>query len=116
MSSEDTHLTRKAFLKEGLQALKHFGRDVLANTLPDLSARESLIGREIACIELTECTAYKGSGCRVCFDVCPFPDIAITLTENLPQVLLEGCTGCNICVEQCPTPNAIALRHMSMPT
>jgi ferredoxin-type protein NapG len=66
-----------------------------------------------AVIELTVCTAYQGSGCKVCYDTCPIPNTAIQITEGLPEIVPEGCTGCGVCVFSCPTPEAIAIRPKS---
>jgi len=44
-----------------------------------------------------------GALCNTCFNVCPLPDKAIMLKDNLFPVVLEGCVGCGICVERCPT-------------
>lgn len=63
----------------------------------------------VAVIELTVCTAYRGSGCRICYDTCPIPDEAIRLAEGLPQVIADQCTGCGACVFSCPTPDAIRI-------
>ncbi len=63
-----------------------------------------------AVIDLAVCTAYQGSGCHVCYDVCPIPEEAIRLTEGLPEILPIGCTGCGVCVFHCPTPEAIFIK------
>jgi ferredoxin-type protein NapG len=44
-----------------------------------------------------------GALCNTCYNVCPFPDKAIALQQNLFPVILEGCVGCGICTERCPT-------------
>ena len=44
-----------------------------------------------------------GALCNTCYNVCPLPNKAITLKNNLLPVVLEGCVGCGICVERCPT-------------
>jgi ferredoxin-type protein NapG len=44
-----------------------------------------------------------GALCNTCYNVCPLPDKAIMLKDNLFPVLLDGCVGCGICVERCPT-------------
>ncbi len=44
-----------------------------------------------------------GAMCNTCYNVCPFPDRAILLKNELLPVVLEGCVGCGICVERCPT-------------
>lgn len=44
-----------------------------------------------------------GAICTTCYTVCPFPDKAIMLKDNLVPVVLADCVGCGICVERCPT-------------
>jgi ferredoxin-type protein NapG len=44
-----------------------------------------------------------GALCNTCYNVCPMPDKAIGLKDNLFPVILDGCVGCGICVERCPT-------------
>jgi MauM/NapG family ferredoxin protein len=66
-----------------------------------------------AVLDTLTCTAFRGSGCKTCYDVCPFPDQAIEIRENLPFVLPDACTGCGICQHHCPTdPKSIVV----MPT
>jgi ferredoxin-type protein NapG len=43
-----------------------------------------------------------GAICNTCYSVCPFPDKAIALKDNLFPVVLDQCVGCGICVERCP--------------
>ena len=50
-----------------------------------------------------------GALCNTCYNVCPFPDKAIMLKNNLLPVVMEGCVGCGICVERCPTRPARAI-------
>lgn len=66
-----------------------------------------------AAIDITVCTAYRGSGCRVCYDTCPILDQAIVITEGLPQIIDNRCTGCGVCVAGCPTPDAIAVYSLN---
>ena len=48
--------------------------------------------------------------CRTCVDRCPYPGVAIRMTEpgpegqGHPQVVAEFCTGCGLCSFGCPTP------------
>ena len=48
--------------------------------------------------------------CRTCVDRCPYPGVAIRMTEPgpdglaHPEVLAEACTGCGLCSFGCPTP------------
>ncbi|MBY0404641.1 MAG: 4Fe-4S dicluster domain-containing protein, partial [Cyanobacteria bacterium] len=74
--------------------------------LPVESPEKIKIG--VAQIDIASCTAFRGSGCQTCYDVCPLLDVAIEIREGLPFVLSEGCTGCGICQKHCPVePEAI---------
>ncbi len=46
--------------------------------------------------------------CQVCVDRCPYPGVAIRMTDTEsgrhPEVIDERCTGCGLCVFGCPTP------------
>lgn len=76
--------------------------------IPTADPRSIALGTAV--IELTVCTAFRGSGCRTCYTVCPLPDEAIQLIEGLPQIVPESCTGCGVCVYECPEPGALTLR------
>lgn len=41
--------------------------------------------------------------CNTCYNVCPLPDRAIALENNLYPIILDDCVGCGICAERCPT-------------
>jgi ferredoxin-type protein NapG len=56
----------------------------------------------VALIDTLTCSGFRGSGCQICYDVCPLPDQAIQLTEGLPFVQENACTGCGICAHHCP--------------
>ena len=71
------------------------------------------IGLGLASIDTMVCTAYRGSGCRVCYDTCPIQGMAIVMTEGLPHIMDTACTGCGVCVSACPTPEAITVYPLS---
>ena len=61
------------------------------------------------------CLTYErderpASPCRTCVDRCPYPEVAIRMSEPgpdgmaHPQVIAEFCTGCGLCSFGCPTP------------
>jgi ferredoxin-type protein NapG len=49
------------------------------------------------------------AACQVCVDRCPYPGVAIKMTEATeteiphPEVMEDFCTGCGLCVFGCPT-------------
>lgn len=78
---------------------------------PVSGVREVKIGT--AEIDTLACSAFYGSKCQTCYDVCPLPDEAIALREGLPHVIADACTGCGICQQACPeAPEAIRVYPM----
>ncbi|MEB3287589.1 MAG: 4Fe-4S dicluster domain-containing protein [Vampirovibrionales bacterium] len=84
-------------LCEDLPCIRSCPTDALR---PLVSLLEIKIGE--ARIDNTTCLAYQGKPCAICVDVCPYPEVAISLLEGLPQVH-QACVGCGICQRDCPT-------------
>ena len=56
----------------------------------------------LAVVNADECLAYRSTGCKVCYDKCPYD--AITLTgDNRPVVDERRCNGCGVCEYYCPS-------------
>lgn len=68
--------------------------------MPVNSIKEIDIG--VALLDTLTCSGFRGSGCRICYDICPLPDQAIQLVEGLPFIQETDCTGCGICAHHCP--------------
>lgn len=109
-TNKERLLSRGEFLKSSWQDVLGLGKKALADTLPDMNQVDAIFKNPIAVIEVTECTAFTGSGCKTCYDVCPIQDVAIEVIENLPHIISAGCTGCGICIPACPTSKAIELK------
>ncbi len=74
--------------------------------LPVASIENIKVGTAI--LDRLTCTAYRGSKCTTCYEVCPIQDTAIKLVKGLPIVEADACTGCGVCQKYCPEePEAI---------
>jgi len=69
----------------------------------------------LARLKRQRCLTYgredrPAQACRTCVDRCPYPGVAIRMTESgpdgmsHPEVLEDFCTGCGLCSFGCPTP------------
>lgn len=73
-----------------------------------LSLRKDLLGDELsqnlvlgkASIVREWCLAYRLTGCRYCFDACPYGAIELDSTGR-PHVIVEKCNGCGACQNAC---------------
>lgn len=55
-------------------------------------------------LNTSTCFAHTGARpCRVCFDVCPFQNGAVSLNARLAPVFHAVCTGCGLCEAACPS-------------
>lgn len=62
------------------------------------TAQSTIIGK--AAIDTDTCLAYRLTGCRFCYDACPYE--AIELDEiNRPVVIADKCNGCGACESVC---------------
>lgn len=80
------------------------------------TATNTILG--IAAIDTSTCLAYRDTGCRFCYDACPYE--AIVLTDNdgnimetdegarapRPVVVEENCVGCGACESVCVSMTA----------
>ena len=111
--NEKNPLSRKDFLQQATLGLRKLIQDAVLEPLISIKGlAEKTETKVVACIEITNCTAYRGSGCSLCYQACPLKETAIEMVENLPQVIASGCTGCNLCVPACPEPEAIFLHSI----
>lgn len=59
------------------------------------------------------CHTYDDKVCTLCYDVCPFPDEALTIDDDYHPVVLDACTGCGACHSRCPL-HPVGIQVMSL--
>jgi len=70
---------------------------------PEVVHREVRMGRPD--LNRSRCLPWSGAGvCRLCFEVCPYPNRAVELVGARlgPLFHPEACVGCGLCEEACP--------------
>lgn len=64
----------------------------------------------IAAIDTNTCLAYRDTGCRFCYDACPYEAIELTGSNDSanprPVVIEENCVGCGACECVCVSMTA----------
>lgn len=64
-----------------------------------------------AAIDTSTCLAYRDTGCRYCYDACPYDAIELTSdgTNPKPIVKTDLCNGCGACESVCVSLKAASL-------
>ena len=67
----------------------------------DATAENTLLG--LAVIDEAQCLAFRDTGCRYCYDACPYEAIELTGEGANPHVsvLADKCNGCGACEGVC---------------
>ena len=65
----------------------------------------------LAVIDTATCLAYRDTGCRYCFDACPYDAIELTADNSNPKpiVLTDLCNGCGACESVCVSLKAASI-------
>lgn len=66
-------------------------------------AKEVRMG--VPVLNRASCLPWNGAGvCRLCYQVCPYPDRAVELVgpQKAPLFHADACVGCGLCEEACP--------------
>ncbi len=70
--------------------------------LTPLEQHETRMG--LAVVDRHSCVSWQEDSllmCKTCYNVCPYPEKAITVHDYKPTVHAEHCTGCGICTQAC---------------
>lgn len=67
----------------------------------DATAETTLLG--LAVIDESQCLAYRDTGCRYCYDACPYEAIELVGEGSNPRVIVlaDACNGCGACESVC---------------
>lgn len=65
------------------------------------TAENTIIG--LAVIDESQCLAYRDTGCRFCYDACPYEAIELSTEGKNPRpiVIEDKCNGCGACESVC---------------
>lgn len=65
------------------------------------TAETTLLG--LAVIDESQCLAFRDTGCRYCYDACPYEAIELTGESSNPRVsvVVDKCNGCGACESVC---------------
>lgn len=68
---------------------------------PGAAAEEVIVG--VAVINSHDCLAFRNTGCRFCFDACPYDAIEMSGDGKnaRPEVIVDACNGCGACESVC---------------
>lgn len=69
-----------------------------ALVLPEGATPENTIMGK-AVIDQYQCLAFRETGCRYCFDACPYE--AIEMRDGRPYIIADKCNGCGACESVC---------------
>lgn len=70
-----------------------------AISLPaDAKPETTIIGKAV--LDQDHCLAYRNTGCRFCYDACPFEAVIIDGNKR-PHVIADKCNGCGACEAMC---------------
>ena len=78
--------------------------------LPEGATPETTIMGK-AVIDTQTCLAYRDTGCRFCYDACPYQAIELTSDKYNPRpvVLTDLCNGCGACESVCVSLKAASI-------
>jgi ferredoxin-type protein NapG len=70
---------------------------------PDVIFKSVRMGTPV--LTRSKCLPWNNTGvCRLCYQVCPYPDRAVELVgpQKAPLFHPDACVGCGLCEEACP--------------
>lgn len=101
--------TAPRYLLSGVKALM---QDVATFAWPIADGPDHAVRQRVALLDVSQCLAWSGTDCRMCYLQCPKRDEAIALEVGRPTIVTSECDGCGLCIDACRAVNDLEAIHL----
>ena len=107
MKDSEPRTTREEFLRNLPKNLWNSIHRILDNHSNDEKEKNL-----IAHLNVSNCLAWNGTTCQICYLACPKRDKAIEIWFERPVIVASNCNGCAVCQVACETVNSLPTLRM----
>src|SRR3989338_1900436 len=97
----DAAVERRRFLVEMPRRLLAGVQGILNQASPGrlvVPKPEAARTKHLAVMDVSQCVAWAGGTCQVCYLQCTRRDAAMMVDDGRPLIVAAGCDGCGVCV------------------